>query len=69
MTKIIEALAISYSDGSYNVMTNTDNLEKARSECDFADHKENNPEHLSNIVRVRLEVLEVVEQRRPKVTP
>ena len=66
---IIEALAISYSDGSFNLMTPDTGIEKAREERGYADHKETDPAHLSDIVKIRFEVIEVVGRFRSTKHP
>lgn len=60
----IECLALRYADGGFGVLPKAD-LAKAQDERVFVDTNEHDPRNLTDIVRVRIEVLEVVEKHRP----
>lgn len=59
-----ERLALQYSDGSIGVLRGDASIEKAREEREFADVGEGNAKHLTNLVRVRVEVIEIIETHR-----
>lgn len=58
-----ERLAIKWADGSFVILP-TNDLDQARKERDVADLGENVARHRCSIVRVRFDVLEVVEAQR-----
>lgn len=68
-----EGLALAYQDGSFTVLMEVDggtmSIEDARLERAEADRNETDPDMLTNIVRVRLEELEVVERYRGEPIP
>lgn len=59
-----ERLALHYSDGSMTVLAATTPENTARHDREMADLHEARPGHLTNIVRVRFEIVEVVEENR-----
>ena len=65
MTNMVtEALALSYSDGGFGVMPPSYDADKTRQERECVDLNETQSKNLTDVVRVRVEVLEVVERHR-----
>lgn len=61
----VETYAILYSDGSVNCLVSED-LETVREQSCDDDKREDDPAHLSQIARVRIEVLEVIPHPKAK---
>jgi hypothetical protein len=66
---MIERIALAYSDGSYGVLSEATTIDAARHERDDADRNERDPANATRILRVRLEVVESLDDWRPTPTP
>lgn len=62
-------LALSYSDGSFNVLKDDHDIQQARSERESADRGVTKSADLTDIVRVSIEIVDVVEGHRNKPMP
>lgn len=54
-----ECLALLYSDGTIGTLSSND-LAHAKREREFVDQGERSPEHLTKIVRVSFEIVEII---------
>lgn len=65
----MERIALAYSDGSFGIMIDGWPMERIVAECEEANRGERDPESMTKIVKVRLEVLDeiVVRLRKDKV--
>lgn len=60
MNEAANHLALLYSDGSMGILSPETTLDMAKAERVHVDHNETRPEHLTKIVRVRVDVIEII---------
>jgi len=60
-TTFIERLGLLFSDGSMGIGSEHTKIEAHREDALLADKHETHPDHFTKVVRVRVEVVEVVE--------